>query len=846
MRLTAAPACSLNCSQLHSASVDSACAARVAFLLWPATLLDALCLAPFLLFLLGVVDIFGSSVAANFLRILRALRMFKFTRYSPAVTILGKVIWLKLDTLTVAVIISATSVMLVAVAVFVAERSANAERFPNMVVSLWWAIVTLTTVGYGDITPITPLGRVFGSLAALLGIIFFTLPPAVISTGFLEYRENLKEQQYRKLERLMFLKRRTMLRHSFIQLLRSSRLPEEVQDGVLERLDVLDGRYTLVRTLPLFLRCRTGPGAGEGDGPTPRSSMSFRSTVSTVLLAQRSVKQLKGVRSSGVWAGPAPPSAAAAESTLVPPWAEEDADGEEAASEKGWGVTLVSTTSIVRNDVLSAWEEAVQGGGPLAHALLAPPCPWADAFRARQAEATRAAAALLQGAAGQDSASSWEGEEEGADAVQVVQVGRGGSPTPPRTASRGTSPTPRPPSRPTSAGQRLLASMPSGVAAAMHSLGMLPEPGEGGASDQDASTFLPGRELLCAALWTRGLRLLGQARLEAVLRAGLLPCPHIQPPPGGVFVTGLDTPPRPRLAPACDGYIRALPPVAQEWGGGGEALGSGGGEGGASAWGDVPGLMPLHQGVSAGHPAGEGASGGGGPPLRTPRPGRLSFAPGSASFRGLPGGSGAQGGSLRSSVGGQGHLVFREGVFGVDHVGPLQRRLAPFTPRISLRQALAEWGGDRFSPFGSALGLDDKGGVTLDTAAVGGGGPGLPGSGSGSGGAEVVQTPGMALEAPPPSPGRAPNGAGRFFHAPAATASWMAQVVGSVWGVGGGGGGPGGTVPGSSAEPTASPPRDVVQAASDLLSAAGGDVDVALAAVLAVRTAARQSAGPGT
>jgi hypothetical protein len=170
-----------NCSQLRPSTVDNACAARAQFLLWPGTLLDIICLIPFVLWLTGGADIFGASVFSNFLRILRAMRVLKFARYSPAVSILAQVIALKADTLVVTVVISATSVMLVAVAVFVAERNANPEEYPNMVASLWWAVITLTTVGYGDVAPITVAGKMLASVIMLTGFSIIAVPTGIVT-----------------------------------------------------------------------------------------------------------------------------------------------------------------------------------------------------------------------------------------------------------------------------------------------------------------------------------------------------------------------------------------------------------------------------------------------------------------------------------------------------------------------------------------------------------------------------------------------------------------------------------------------------------------------------------------
>ena len=73
------------------------------------------------------------------------------------------------------------------------ENDAQPKQFPNIIASLWWAVATLTTVGYGDIYPITIGGKLVGGIIALLGIGLVALPAGIISSGFLEEMQQRKE-----------------------------------------------------------------------------------------------------------------------------------------------------------------------------------------------------------------------------------------------------------------------------------------------------------------------------------------------------------------------------------------------------------------------------------------------------------------------------------------------------------------------------------------------------------------------------------------------------------------------------------------------------------------------------
>ena len=69
-------------------------------------------------------------------------------------------------------------------AIYFLERDAQPEKFGWVPAAAWWALATLTTVGYGDVVPITPLGKIVGGIVMLLGVGMIALPVAIIATGF--------------------------------------------------------------------------------------------------------------------------------------------------------------------------------------------------------------------------------------------------------------------------------------------------------------------------------------------------------------------------------------------------------------------------------------------------------------------------------------------------------------------------------------------------------------------------------------------------------------------------------------------------------------------------------------
>ena len=88
--------------------------------------------------------------------------------------------------LTVTVTLLAVLLVLASSGVYFAEKSAQPEVFSSIPAAMWWAVATLTTVGYGDVYPITSAGKLLGAVVAILGIGMFALPTGILGAGFME------------------------------------------------------------------------------------------------------------------------------------------------------------------------------------------------------------------------------------------------------------------------------------------------------------------------------------------------------------------------------------------------------------------------------------------------------------------------------------------------------------------------------------------------------------------------------------------------------------------------------------------------------------------------------------
>jgi voltage-gated potassium channel len=167
----------------------SSIALRYKFMTSFSGLLDLVAILPFMLELL-----LSNFIDLRFLRIIRMTRLFKLGRYSSASDTMFEVIKKETPVLMASSFVMGLLVFIMAAFGYLLERDAQPDKFENIPQSIYWAVVTLASVGYGDISPVTPAGRLVTVVLVLVGIGIFAIPAAIMASGFTDQLRLNREQ----------------------------------------------------------------------------------------------------------------------------------------------------------------------------------------------------------------------------------------------------------------------------------------------------------------------------------------------------------------------------------------------------------------------------------------------------------------------------------------------------------------------------------------------------------------------------------------------------------------------------------------------------------------------------
>lgn len=164
---------------------------RLRYALSPSAIIDLLAIAPFYLAPLAA----SNTVVLRLLRIFRLLRLLKLGRYHSSLGILGRVLLSRREELAISLVLVVILIVVASTLMYALEHDAQPKLFSSIPAAMWWGVVTMTTVGYGDVYPVTAGGKMVAGLSLLLGIGLFALPAGILASGFSEEMQRTKAEE---------------------------------------------------------------------------------------------------------------------------------------------------------------------------------------------------------------------------------------------------------------------------------------------------------------------------------------------------------------------------------------------------------------------------------------------------------------------------------------------------------------------------------------------------------------------------------------------------------------------------------------------------------------------------
>lgn len=163
----------------HDGKYGAPVRGRIRYMLSPMAMIDLFAILPFYIGFLLPVDL-------RFMRIFRLFLIFKLTRYHASMGLLARVVRHEAGPIGAALFVLATLLTVAASFAYIVEHEAQPSVFASIPDAMWWAIVTMTTVGYGDMVPVTPIGKLLGGVIAVVGLGMVALPAGLLAAGFSE------------------------------------------------------------------------------------------------------------------------------------------------------------------------------------------------------------------------------------------------------------------------------------------------------------------------------------------------------------------------------------------------------------------------------------------------------------------------------------------------------------------------------------------------------------------------------------------------------------------------------------------------------------------------------------
>lgn len=174
-------------------SEEPAWKVRLTYLFSPMAILDLVAILPFYLGLFISIDL-------RFLRIIRLVRVIKLGRYSSAMQMLTQVFRQEYKVMVAALFLLLVLMVIASSGIYLIEHDVQPDKFSSIPQAMWWAMATLTTVGYGDVTPITPMGKFFGGAITVISMAMVALPAGILASSFTEQLRKRRDRFRAKLK----------------------------------------------------------------------------------------------------------------------------------------------------------------------------------------------------------------------------------------------------------------------------------------------------------------------------------------------------------------------------------------------------------------------------------------------------------------------------------------------------------------------------------------------------------------------------------------------------------------------------------------------------------------------
>ena len=157
----------------------------------PLMLIDLAVILPFFLPFLGV-----DARIVRIVRLLRLFSVFKLARISVSMRLFGTVIREKMPDMVMSLFILFVLLTLASSLMYFLEKDEQPDKFSSIPSSMWWGVVTLTTIGYGDTVPVTPMGKLVAAGVAILGIAVFAIPAGIMASAFSDVRQKMQKKKF--------------------------------------------------------------------------------------------------------------------------------------------------------------------------------------------------------------------------------------------------------------------------------------------------------------------------------------------------------------------------------------------------------------------------------------------------------------------------------------------------------------------------------------------------------------------------------------------------------------------------------------------------------------------------